>query len=65
MNRSVILPSQIAGKAGVGVNDTFESLTFSYTHDYLGYQDLASGFDDCPGTNTSTRNLGSFIAKST
>ena len=49
MNRSVILPSQIAGKAGVGVNDTLESLTFSYTHDYLGYQDLASGFDDCPG----------------
>ena len=49
VNRSVILPSQIAGKAGVGANDTLESLTFSYTHDYLGYQDLASGFDDCPG----------------
>ena len=44
-----MLPSQIAGKAGVGVNDTLESLTFSYTHDYLGYQDIASGFDDCPG----------------
>jgi len=49
LNRSIVLPSQIAGKAGVGVNDTLESLTFSYTHDYLGYQDIASGFDDCPG----------------
>ena len=48
-NRSIILPSQIAGKAGVGVNDTLESLTFSYTYDYLGYQDIPSGFDDCPG----------------
>ncbi len=35
-NRSIILPSQIASRAGVSVNDTIDSLTFTYVSDSAG-----------------------------
>ena len=57
-NRSVILPSQIASKAGVGVNDTIDTLTFSYTYDYLGFAAIATGFDDCPGEEYFNQESG-------
>ena len=57
-NRSIILPSQIASKAGVGVNDTVDTLTFTYTYDYLGYAAIASGFDDCPGEEYFNQESG-------
>ena len=57
-NRSIILPSQIASKAGVGVNDTVDTLTFTYTYDYLGFAAIASGFDDCPGEEYFNQESG-------
>jgi len=47
-DRAVVLPSQIASKAGVGVNDTIESLNFSYVYDSRNYIYDAE-FDSCPG----------------
>ena len=57
-NRSIILPSEIASKAGVGVNDTIDTLTFSYTYDYLGFAAIATGFDDCPGEEYFNQESG-------
>ena len=48
-NRSIVLPSEVASSAGVAVNDTISSLTFTYVTDYLGYQNIADGFEDCHG----------------
>ena len=48
-NRSIVLPSEVASSAGVAVNDTISSLTFTYVTDYLGYQNIADGFEDCQG----------------
>ena len=46
-NRTVVLPSKVASQAGVVVNDTIDSLTFSYvTATYIG-EDVAQGFLDC------------------
>ncbi len=46
-NRSVILPSKIASQAGVEVNDTIDSLTFSYvTATYEG-EDIEGGYLEC------------------
>ena len=46
-NRTVILPSKIASQAGVEVNDTIDSLTFSLvTATYEGL-DIASGYQEC------------------
>ena len=57
-NRSIILPSEIASKAGVGVNDTIDTLTFTYTYDYLGFASIATGFDDCPGEEYFNQESG-------
>ena len=48
-NRSIVLPSEVASNAGVAVNDTISSLTFTYVTGYLGYQNIADGFEDCEG----------------
>ena len=48
-NRSIVLPSEVASSAGVAVNDTISSLTFAYVTGYLGYQNIADGFEDCQG----------------
>ena len=48
-NRSIVLPSEVASSAGVAVNDTISSLTFTYVTGYLGYQNVADGFEDCQG----------------
>ena len=48
-NRSIVLPSKVASSAGVAVNDTISSLTFTYVTGYLGYQNIADGFEDCQG----------------
>ncbi len=48
-NRSIVLPSGVASSAGVAVNDTISSLTFTYVTGYLGYQNIADGFEDCQG----------------
>ena len=48
-NRSIVLPSEVASSAGVAVNDTISSLTLTYVTDYLGYQNIADGFEDCQG----------------
>ena len=48
-NRSIVLPSEVASSAGVAVNDTISSLTFTYVTGYLGYQNIADGFEDCQG----------------
>ena len=48
-NRSIVLPSEVASSAGVAVNDTISALTFTYVTDYLGYQNIADGFEDCQG----------------
>ena len=46
-NRTVVLPSKIASQAGVVVNDTIDSLTFSYvTSTYIG-EDVAQGALEC------------------
>ena len=47
-DRAIVLPSLIASKAGVGVNDTIESLNFSYVYDSRNYIYDAE-FDSCPG----------------
>jgi len=48
-NRSIVLPSKVASNAGVGVNDTISSLTFTYVTGYLGYQNINEDFEDCQG----------------
>ena len=48
-NRSIVLPSEVASSAGVGVNDTISSLTFTYVTGYLSYLNIGDGFDDCQG----------------
>jgi hypothetical protein len=48
-NRSIVLPSEVASAAGVGVNDTISSLTFTYVTGYLSYLNIGDGFDDCQG----------------
>ncbi len=46
-NRSIVLPSRIASAAGVEVNDTIDSLTFSYViGTYLG-EDIPEGYQSC------------------
>ena len=46
-NRTVVLPSKIASQAGVEVNDTIDSLTFSLvTATYEGL-DIATGYEEC------------------
>jgi len=47
-DRAVVLPSLIASKAGVGVNETIESLNFSYVYDTRNIYE-SQGFDSCPG----------------
>ena len=49
INRTIVLPSEVASSAGVGVNDTISSLTFTYVTDYLSYLNIGDGFDDCQG----------------
>ena len=49
-NRSILLPLRIASQAGVSVNDTIDSLTFTYVTDYLSFENINDGFDDCRGT---------------
>ena len=46
---AVVLPSVIASEAGVSVNDTISSLTFTYVTDNLGYDNIGQGFDNCTG----------------
>ena len=46
---AVVLPSMIASEAGVSVNDTISSLTFTYVTDNLGYENIGQGFDNCTG----------------
>ena len=47
-NRSVVLPSKIASQAGVVVNDTIDSLTFSYiTATYNGLEEITQGAQEC------------------
>jgi len=48
-NRSIVLPSEVASSAGVGVNDSISSLTFTYVTGYLSYLNIGDGFDDCQG----------------
>jgi ABC-type antimicrobial peptide transport system permease subunit len=48
-NRSVVLPSKIASKVGVSVNDTLDFLTFTYVTDSLGFENIGEGLDDCQG----------------
>ena len=64
-NRSVVLPSQIASKAGVGVNDTIDSLNFSYVYDYLEFDEIDRGFESCPGWEQAhtDRELGLLFCK--
>ena len=64
-NRSVVLPSQIASKAGVSVNDTIDSLNFSYVYDYLEFDEIDRGFDSCPGWEEyhTNRELGLLFCK--
>ena len=46
-NRSIVLPSRIASAAGVEVNDTIDSLTFSYViGTYLG-EEIPEGYQSC------------------
>ena len=46
-NRTVVLPSKVASQAGVVVNDTIDSLTFSFvTGTYEGL-DIAQGYEEC------------------
>ena len=46
-NRTVVLPSKVASQAGVVVNDTIDSLTFSFvTGTYEGL-DIAQGYAEC------------------
>ena len=49
-DRAIVLPSQIASGAGVGINDTIESLSFSYVYDTADVFD--GGVGDCPGFKT-------------
>ncbi|MDP6562362.1 MAG: FtsX-like permease family protein [Candidatus Thalassarchaeum sp.] len=59
---AVVLPSMIASEAGVSVNDTISSLTFTYVTDYLsGYANVAQGFDNCTGTEKYGPSEGSPI----
>jgi len=46
-NRSVVLPSRIASTAGVGVNETIDSLTFSYVLETYEGSDIDLGFQEC------------------
>jgi hypothetical protein len=48
-NRSIVLPSQIASSAGVGVNDTISELNFTYITGYLTGVNLNDDFEDCQG----------------
>ena len=48
-NRSILLPLRIASQAGVSVNDTIDSLTFTYVTGYLSFENINDGFDDCQG----------------
>jgi len=55
---AVVLPSVIASEAGVSVNDTISSITFTYVTDYLGYERIAQGFDNCTGAEKFNVNSG-------
>ena len=44
-NRSIVLPSQIASSAGVGVNDTISELNFTYITGYLTGVNLNDDFE--------------------
>ena len=46
-NRSIVLPSRIASTAGVEVNDTIDTLTFSYVIDTYEGSDIDIGFQEC------------------
>ena len=46
-NRSIVLPSRIASTAGVEVNDTIDTLTFSYVLDTYEGGDIDIGFQEC------------------
>ena len=48
-NRSIILPSQIASRAGVSINDTIESLTFTYVSAAAGGSELEDISGNCAG----------------
>ena len=48
-NRTIVLPSQIASSAGVGVNDTITQLNFTYITGYLTGVNLNDDFEDCQG----------------
>ena len=46
-NRSVILPSKIASAAGAEVNETIDSLTFTYVLETYEGEDIPQGYTDC------------------
>ena len=48
-NRSILLPLRIASQAGVSVNDTIDSLTFTFVTGYLSFENINDGFEDCRG----------------
>jgi len=48
-NRSIVLPSQIASKAGVGVNETISYLNFTYVTDSVSFEAISGGLEDCQG----------------
>jgi len=48
-NRTIVLPSQIASSAGVGVNDTISELNFTYITGYLTGVNINDDFEDCQG----------------
>ena len=48
-NRSIILPSQIASRAGVSINDTIDSLTFTFVTDAAGGSSLEDISESCLG----------------
>ena len=59
-NRSIVLPSKIASQSGVVVNDTIDSLTFSYiTAVYTGLEEITEGAQECQ-TETDVSFEGEF-----
>ena len=62
-NRTIVLPSLIASKAGVSVNDTIDSLTFTYVSDAIGSSSLTQEFDDCQGVEELNLDSGFLFCK--
>ena len=62
INRSIILPSQIASAAGVSINDSIDFLTFTYVTDYLSFEDSVAGrtLENCEGEEVNEESGYSF-----